>query len=219
MWVSRGSSGGACVDLSNTLNLGDIYQVIPAPSSSLAHHGGEIAYLYNHYGQASLSDDQAAALQIAVWELLIDSVPDLSADVYQYSQTPAIVALANNFLAEAAGQDELAMVLDGSASQRQGIIATEMAKTPAMSVRITLDIVGDTSTSWTCGFYPWTVTTSNAQSPAFCDTCPPAGVRIRPLAMGCLAASPAVPTDRFLQFLEDFNSWRTRRIAFYQGRY
>src|SRR5882672_284013 len=52
----------------------------------------------------------------------------------------------------------------------------ETAKTPEMSVRITLDMIGDTSTSRTCGFYPWTMSTSNAQSPAFCDTCPQPGL-------------------------------------------
>ncbi len=75
--------------------------------------------------QTALTNDEAAALQIAVWELLMDTVPDLNADIYQYSQTPSIVALANNFLAQAAGKDELAIVLDGSISNHQGIIATE----------------------------------------------------------------------------------------------
>ena len=93
-----------CADLINQVNIGDIYQVIPKPISALPHHGGEIAYLYNHYGMASLTNDDAAALQIAVWELLTDTVPDLNADVYQYSQTPAIVTQANLFLAEAAGK-------------------------------------------------------------------------------------------------------------------
>src|SRR5207302_8467024 len=78
------------------------------------------------------------------------------------------------------------------------------------SVWITLDMIGDTSTSRTCGFYPWAVTTSNAQSPAFCDTCPPAGVRLRRLKMGCLGMSRPVLTDRFLLSLVGYFSSNQR---------
>jgi hypothetical protein len=62
---------------------GETWQAIPQPISQVtgdttpisADHAGRIAFLYNHFGNSSLTTLQAAGLQLAIWELLYDSSP------------------------------------------------------------------------------------------------------------------------------------------------
>jgi len=67
-----------CTDLFNDLDFGvnGPYTVTPnsIPVGSGSPHNAErIAYLYNHYGQTPQGADNAAGLQVAVWELLYDA--------------------------------------------------------------------------------------------------------------------------------------------------
>jgi uncharacterized repeat protein (TIGR01451 family) len=118
-----------CADLFGDIHQPDIYPVVPE-STSVLLHGGEVAYLYNHFANSVSDNDHASALQIAIWELITDPVTDLSSGNYRYTQTPAIVALANNYLSAAAGQNESAIYLAPTGSlptDGQGVLMPSTA--------------------------------------------------------------------------------------------
>ena len=135
--LTLGSSAGAtdinsgynsfCVNDQESINFsgGQTFQVTPQPITTLSNNGctissaaaGRIAYLYNHYGNSSLTGDQAAGLQLAIWELLYDggSTPNFSAGNFQVtspygstSQTDfnAAIADATWYYNDSAGQNE-----------------------------------------------------------------------------------------------------------------
>ena len=119
-----------CVDFENSINPGNIFHALPLSTESFVRHGGEIAYLYNRYGQNALGNDEASALQLAIWELLADDTTNLSAGDFRFTGNVTVVALANSYLADAAGKHEVAIELDSEfyASPlpiRQSLIATE----------------------------------------------------------------------------------------------
>jgi hypothetical protein len=96
-----------CLDLSETVSGGTQFPVL-AVSSTTVNNGGQIAYLYNHYGTITLDNVHAEALQEAVWQLLYSGtshtfVPDLS--------HAGVAAAYNAYLAEAAGKNEVAAEL------------------------------------------------------------------------------------------------------------
>ncbi|MEO6811632.1 MAG: SdrD B-like domain-containing protein, partial [Isosphaeraceae bacterium] len=77
-----------CVDLHQNLSGGntvDHFQVLPSPTptgqSPPPQNWDRVAYLYNHYGTADLSKQDAVGLQFAIWELLYDggeTTPDFN---------------------------------------------------------------------------------------------------------------------------------------------
>lgn len=101
------------------------------PSTVPAANVGRIGYLYHTYGRGSglNSNEDAAALQIAIWELLYDAGPgDLTSpsgnfeflSVSPNASTPspiptteAVRAKANAYLAESVGKNQLAAFLYG----------------------------------------------------------------------------------------------------------
>jgi hypothetical protein len=95
-----------CLALTQTAGLGATFPVLPAPVGSSVPNGGEIAYLYDHYGQGALDNTHGEALSEAVWELLYGSsfTPDL--------RHAGVAAAYNFFLADAAGKNEAAIFLD-----------------------------------------------------------------------------------------------------------
>src|SRR4051794_40503845 len=48
------------------------YAVVPKSINVVPNHGGQIAYLVNHFDSHSLTTQQAAGLQVALWELEYD---------------------------------------------------------------------------------------------------------------------------------------------------
>jgi hypothetical protein len=111
-----------CTDLGHSFaNTQNVYPVSPAPDASSVSstaNFGRIAYLYNHYGLASLSATDAAGLQLAMWELEYDTTPDLSSGNF-YATGPgaggsqsdynAAVARASVYLSNSAGKSEQAL--------------------------------------------------------------------------------------------------------------
>jgi hypothetical protein len=132
-----------CLDLSNDLDTadGDQFKVIPKPTDVLANNGGRIAYLYNHFGQATgLTRNQYGGLQLALWELVYDAVPDLTTGNIKNIVRPSFVSVADfnatlaaaqNFIDISAGKSEVAVYLDAESANPgvdqglQGMIATE----------------------------------------------------------------------------------------------
>lgn len=142
-----------CVDDLNAVSFGgvDNFQAIPTPVTSLTNgstristaHAGQIAYLFNHYGQSNLGSNDSGALQLAVWELLYDSgdTPDFSSGnfvvygPYAGSQTTdadvaAMVNRATQYVREAQlSRPEAAVFLDAASGSYhptglQGMLAT-----------------------------------------------------------------------------------------------
>ena len=104
-------------------------------TTGLQYNGGQIGWLIDHYGSSDLTDDEAAGLQLAIWELELDPVPNLSAGNFQAAVpgvTTAALAYANAYLAESAGKSAMAIYFDAqytatgnTANAYQGMIATD----------------------------------------------------------------------------------------------
>jgi hypothetical protein len=97
-----------------------------------ADRAGRIAFLYNHFGNASLSNIQGPALQLAIWELLYDTgaTHDFSNGNFQIVGPDApftdqatldqVLAQASTYFLASAGKSEAALLLDASPSQTVG---------------------------------------------------------------------------------------------------
>ncbi len=117
------------------------FQVTPTPVSQLTSNssvGGEIAYLYNHFGNSSLTNVTGPALQLAIWELLYDgneSSPNFTSGNFQLdgpmttsggATESQILAQATTFYNDALGQSESAVFLqttNPTAANEQSMLA------------------------------------------------------------------------------------------------
>jgi hypothetical protein len=104
-----------CVDLVNNVAPGDVYAVLPTPAISGLPNGGRIAYLYNHYGQSSLTNSQAEGLQLAIWKLQYDG---------NFSANPNapqdVLNNMNFYLSDSVGKSEQAVFLDSTLGGKPG---------------------------------------------------------------------------------------------------
>jgi hypothetical protein len=123
---------------------GEQYRVNPEPVTSLsnghgtisADHAGRIAYLFNHFGTSSLTNVQAAGLQLAIWELLYDqgNTPDFTSGNFQVpggvspytdsSTFAQVISQATSYYNASAGKSETAVFLDAAPAnpcQTQGL--------------------------------------------------------------------------------------------------
>jgi PEP-CTERM motif-containing protein len=66
--------------------------------------GPQLAYLYNKYGSQTLSDNTlAAAIQVAMWDLIDDHGDGVTQGFFQDNQGDAIATLADSLIQEALG--------------------------------------------------------------------------------------------------------------------
>lgn len=95
-----------------------------------ADRAGRVAFLYNHYGNTSLTNVTGPALQLAVWELIYDTNPnpDFSAGNFQSlgPVNPAdsatfnqVIAQAKAYFDQSAGKSETALFLDATTPSTQ----------------------------------------------------------------------------------------------------
>jgi hypothetical protein len=108
---------------------------IATSAGTSAANAGRIAYLYNHFGLATLPTAQSVGLQLAIWELEYDSAPsDVTTGTFSVdpSTDPAAITAANAFVALSAGHNEIAGYLNGlpvanpnRSDGSQGLMATE----------------------------------------------------------------------------------------------
>ncbi len=121
-----------CVGINDRLVRGTSYQPQVDPTGALLN-GGQVAYLYNHYGLTTLPNsmplpasiqslstrDVAAGLQLAIWELVYGNSLTLNgynpqnttAQDYQDLQTAAAA-----FISDSTGKSEQVAILDASLS-------------------------------------------------------------------------------------------------------
>lgn len=91
-----------CVDLNHTSTKTQEYQVNILPTSVGLTNGPQIAYLYDTYGISQIpipNADFAAALQLAIWDELVNNgqAPSPGSPL-QYNATPAVAAQVQVFL-------------------------------------------------------------------------------------------------------------------------
>lgn len=103
-----------CVDLDHFIR--PDYSVFVRPTSDGLNNGGEIAYLYQTYGEAPLDNDHAAALQLALWDELYDGGAGLGAGPFQYTEDAALACLAEWYLDDARHHTASGLWLDASAN-------------------------------------------------------------------------------------------------------
>ncbi|MBM3783013.1 MAG: hypothetical protein FJW30_01570 [Acidobacteria bacterium] len=96
-----------CADPSVSLRSGPV-SVYAIPEFLYAE-GDRLAWLYNTYNATLTEGWQAAALQLAIWEVVVDAGDDLSTGMFRYTGNidPQIQALANQYLAASAGQSSM----------------------------------------------------------------------------------------------------------------
>ncbi len=96
---------------------------------------GRIGYLYNEFGTKLLPAAQATGLQLAMYELLYDNVPNFSNGNFVLitsTTDAAAVTAANSFLSQSAGKDQRAIFLNvplsvpGGTSGTQSQLTTEL---------------------------------------------------------------------------------------------
>ena len=111
---------------------GESFRVIPSNIDTLTNGrsatisteaAGRISFLYNHFGNSSLTNIQGPALQLAIWELIYDQSPDLSfstgnfqtsgpVDANDQTLFDAVIQQANSYLSLSQGKFENATFLD-----------------------------------------------------------------------------------------------------------
>lgn len=92
-----------CVDLDHWNTLPSSYPV-DVLSTNLLTNGQRIAYLYNTYAQSVTNATMGAALQLAIWDVLVDGGNGLGAGNLKSNVSGGILSQANWYLASSAGQ-------------------------------------------------------------------------------------------------------------------
>jgi hypothetical protein len=73
-----------CVDLDHMISLPTEYHVTESNTSTI-NNGARIAWLYKNYSPVATSSGVAAALQLAIWEVLVDNGDGLNSGNFRYS--------------------------------------------------------------------------------------------------------------------------------------
>ena len=92
-----------CVDLDHWNALPSSYPV-DVLSTDLLTNGQRIAYLYNTYAATVTNSTMGAALQLAIWDVLIDNGDGLGSGNLKSTISGGILSQANSYIATSAGQ-------------------------------------------------------------------------------------------------------------------
>jgi hypothetical protein len=115
-----------CVDLDHMISLPTEYEVTPQSSSALAH-GSRVSWLYRTYiGQTSTAS-KAAALQLAIWEVLVDDGDGFGVGSFRYNGGLSSLtgSEAQNMIAASVGKSaSSSLVLRPTGNYGQAMIAT-----------------------------------------------------------------------------------------------
>ena len=77
---------------------------VNAVPETLFNEGQRLAWIYNFYNPSVTQGWEAAAVQVAIWEIILDSTDDLSAGRFRYSADAQIRSRAIAILAASANQ-------------------------------------------------------------------------------------------------------------------
>jgi hypothetical protein len=112
-----------CVDLAHNINLPTEYEVQLETSAQLLN-GGRAAWLYNQVAPHVSSANDAAALQVALWEIVTDNGDGFTSGNFRYISglAPSTMGLAGNMLALSAGKTSSARYLRPTGPYGQGML-------------------------------------------------------------------------------------------------
>jgi PEP-CTERM motif len=138
------------VDLDRHLNVGQDYDVARRSTGHGLNHGPQIAWLYNTYGLSTLTDGtRAAALQLAIWDLVEDGGDGLTKGDFKYLANDPVAALASQFISEAKHHRGRANWLDAPGGQLnsdnvhgQSLLAPQLAPEPTALLLFGMGAVG-----------------------------------------------------------------------------
>jgi hypothetical protein len=115
-----------CVDLDHWITLPTEYEVTQQTTASIAH-GDRVAWLYRTYVSQATTQTKAAALQLAIWEVLVDDGDGFASGNFRYTGgLPSLTGTeAQNMIAASVGKNSSsAMVLRSTGQYGQAMIAT-----------------------------------------------------------------------------------------------
>lgn len=121
-----------CVDLFHSISQGDSWEVnlTPLPNPNL-NNSGRAAYLYTTYSNSAATNDDAAGLQLAVWDIVTDGGDGLSTGNFQASNVPSgAVTAANNYLSDSAGKSGSATWLVATNGNKQNLLGPRSVPEP-----------------------------------------------------------------------------------------
>jgi hypothetical protein len=73
-----------CVDLDHQINLPTEYLVTESTTATI-NNGARVAWLYKNYLGAATTQGMSAALQLAIWEVLVDNGDGLNTGNFRYT--------------------------------------------------------------------------------------------------------------------------------------
>ena len=133
-----------CVDLNDEVSVNQVYEVAQTSTSTGLSNGSAIAYLYNTYGQSLItgsnvngsglnSDDYAAALQLAIWDELVNGgqAPHAGSPLQYSGLNPGVAAQVQQFLTLANANSSSAIWLDSNVPQPPGLKSGQAFIAPA----------------------------------------------------------------------------------------
>jgi hypothetical protein len=89
-----------CIDNQHHTNPGQTVLLDPK-SLTFLKDGAQVGYLYNTYGAGALSDQDAIALQLAIWKEVDDGTNNLTTGTFRFFGDPTLAARAVRFINEA----------------------------------------------------------------------------------------------------------------------
>lgn len=133
-----------CIDLNDEVAVNQEYEVAQMPTGIGLTNGPAIAYLYNTYGQSLIAGsnvngsgldaaDYSAALQLAIWDELVNSgqAPHAGSPLQYSGLNPGVATQVQNFLTLANSNTSSAIWLDSNIPQPPGITAGQNFIAPA----------------------------------------------------------------------------------------
>lgn len=114
-----------CVDLDHFIGLPTEYEVEFLSTSELSH-GDRAAWLYNNYLPAASTNTTAAALQLAIWDVVYDDGDGLATGIFRYTGglNATVGTAAGTYINASAGQTATAAYLKPTGTYGQGMLTT-----------------------------------------------------------------------------------------------
>lgn len=112
-----------CVDLDHLISLPTEYEVDPLTTASLTN-GGRAAWLYQTYSGLSTVSAKAAALQLALWDVVVDNGDGFATGSFRYTGglASSVATEASGMIAASAGQLSQAAYFRPTAGYGQAMI-------------------------------------------------------------------------------------------------
>lgn len=148
--MSASLNGGAafdvyCVDSVHAPQIGSAYTttITPLPNAGLAN-SARIAWLYKTYAAGVSSQDTGAALQLAIWDVMMDNGDGLSSGNFRASSITSTMTQTSSYITASSGKSSTASWFQGpsGANQPQGLVGASPVPEPASIAGLGLALIG-----------------------------------------------------------------------------